>query len=134
MRVSAVKLAEYRQDYYSFSEKASSGARQLAFAGIAVIWVLRTAIHQEPKVPAAFHPALVLLVFALASDFLHYVTATVIWGVFCRVHERQGRKDTDTLDAPRWLNWPTEVLFWVKVMAVLGAYLLIGQYVWQAWL
>ncbi|MGE5304439.1 MAG: hypothetical protein ACM3TN_14100 [Alphaproteobacteria bacterium] len=129
-----MNLAEYRQDYYDFSEKASSGARQLAFAGIGVIWVLRTAIIQEPKVPATFLPALGLLVIALASDFLHYVTATVIWGAFCRVHELHGRKDTDALDAPRWLNWPTEVLFWVKVMAVLGAYLLIGQYVWRAWL
>jgi hypothetical protein len=36
-----MKLKEYLETFYTFSEKTSNIARQLGFAGIALIWVFR---------------------------------------------------------------------------------------------
>ena len=36
-----MKLRNYRQTYYDYSGKASDIARQLSFAGIAIIWIFK---------------------------------------------------------------------------------------------
>ncbi len=84
-----MKLSEYRETYYEFSDKASAAARQLAFAGIAVIWIFR--IEQEAGVgiePDLLLP-LALLALSLAFDLLQYITATFVWGLFQWHQERK---------------------------------------------
>src|SRR5690606_16680086 len=117
-----MKIADYRADYYGFSSKTSEIARQLSFAGIALVWVFKpqdaapTAIPAELLLPAAF------FVFALALDLLHAAYGTFVWGAFSRYHESLHIGAEDELDAPAWFNWPTLVLFWGKVLAVIAAY------------
>ena len=36
-----MKLSDYRETYYEFSGKASDVTRQLAFAGIAIVWIFK---------------------------------------------------------------------------------------------
>ena len=76
-----------------------------------------------------------LLVGALAADLLQYVVATVIWGTFHRIHERrQTKRHSDPeLDAPRFLNWPGNTLFALKLAATAFAYALILSYIWRLW-
>ena len=125
-----MKIADYRADYYAFSSKTSEIARQLSFAGIALIWVFKpkdaapTAIPVELLWPAA------LFVLTLALDLLHAAYGTLVWGLFSRYHEKQHIGADAELDAPAWFNWPSLGFFWGKVLAVVVAYVITLSYVW----
>ncbi|MET4599236.1 MULTISPECIES: hypothetical protein [Stenotrophomonas] len=125
-----MKIANYRDVYYSFSSKTSDISRQLSFAGIAFIWVFKP----EDAVPTAIPPELLwpagLFVLALALDLLHAAYGTLAWGIFSRHHEKRGVALDDEFDAPSWLNWPALTFFWGKVLAVIVAYAVTLFYVW----
>jgi hypothetical protein len=62
--------------------------------------------------------------------------AAVIWGTFHRYHElRHAKHHSDPeLDAPRFLNWPADILFALKLAATACAYVLILSYISRLWL
>ena len=134
-----MKLSEAREAYYSYSGNASTVARQLAFAGIAVVWLFNTKVAGQPI--ALPHPLLqvaFLLVVTLAFDLLQYVSASLIWGAFARRHEKQiephRRNDDPDVDAPAYLNWPAIACFWLKLASLLIAYGWLATYLWGvAW-
>lgn len=84
-----MKLSDYQKAYYEFSGKASDVARQLAFAGIALIWIFRVERPQAPRLPEQLLLPSALLVLALGADLLHYIVKTIIWGRFCRKEEKK---------------------------------------------
>ena len=122
-------LAEVRQGYYGFTGKASEGVRQLAFAGIAVIWVFKTGDGTDVKVPDPLLLPGLLLVAALFADLLQYVVAALLWGWFARRQERSGVLPDDEISADRAINWPALTLYYLKIVLVLSAYAAIGVYV-----
>ena len=123
-----MRLAEYRQDYYQFSGKASDVARTLSFSGIAVVWVFvdrhgnTYQLSRELLIPAA------LIVASLALDLLQYGLSTAVWGAFARHHERRGVARTAELNAPNWFNWPSLGCFWLKLLLVIVAYCYLLKY------
>lgn len=129
------KLSEFRAAYYDFSAKASEVSRQLAFAGIAIVWVFRRENAGVPAVPPDLVLPTLLLAAGLAFDLLHYVVATVMWGTFTRQREKRlhGSDDDPEVDAPRWINWPALTLFALKLAVVGAAYVLLAGYLWRLW-
>lgn len=121
-----MNVQELRNDYYGYSRKASDVARQLAFAGIAVVWLFHIENHGEIYL---YHPlvwALGFLVLTLALDLLHYATSTAIWGIFHRIKEKAyGPNSREEFDAPPRINWPGLVIFWAKLSAVAIAYIFL---------
>ncbi len=61
-------LEKFRESYYELSGKASDTARNLAFAGIAIIWIFRTGEGVANKIPQAIFWPLGLFAVALALD------------------------------------------------------------------
>jgi hypothetical protein len=122
-------LAEARESYYELTGKASDAVRQLAFAGIAVIWVFKTGDGAAVKVPDALLLPGLLLVAALFADLLQYVIAALLWGRFARTRERRGVLPGDEVEADRAINWPALALYYLKIVLVLSAYAAIGIYV-----
>ena len=121
-----MRLAQYRETYRELSGEASKLARQLGFAGIAVIWIFR---NESPTklIPASLVGPALLIVVGLAFDLLQYVWAAAVWGGYQRVLERCGTPEDKDLDAPAWFNWPTLAFFWGKLILIVIAYaLLIG--------
>ena len=120
-------LADYREDYYWFSGKASDVARQLAFAGIAFLWIFRVTTDGGPVIPRDLVLPAVLFALALAFDLLQYISATVIWGWFKRSEEKKLKypDDNPELSAPAWYNWPINSIFAVKLICVVLAYILL---------
>ena len=139
-----MKLKEYKETYYEFSGKASDISRQLAFAGIAVIWIFRLNAT-PPKIPNELLPPLILLVIALLFDIAQYGIATVIWGGFQWKKERDLRKtqeekklsDVDLdelkLDHPSWMKTPQLVCFSIKMVSMGIAYVLLALYLYRTW-
>lgn len=130
------KLSKYREDYYYFSGKASDIARQLGFAGIVIIWIFKTGDSSMPQLPKELLPPLSFFVIGLALDLLHYVISTVIWGRFQR---REEKKLTDIsedpeISAPAYYNWPSNTLFWVKLLSIACGYVLLITFFWSLWM
>lgn len=131
-----MKLSKYKEDYYFFTGKVSDIVRQLAFAGIAVIWVFKQDSKPLPKIPDAMLLPLALLVLALAADLLQYSIAALIWGRFHRYHEKEliDKTEDPDLTAPGYYNWPALFLIFMKSTLVVIAYILLLRYVLGIWI
>jgi hypothetical protein len=123
-----MKLKDARENYYFHSGKTSDLVRQLALAGIAVIWLFKYEVIGVPKVPSQLLVPLVLIVLGLAFDLLQYAVATVLWGFIQRSKERAGLgEDVEFLVSPL-LNWPALVFFGLKVASIGVAYYLLFRH------
>jgi hypothetical protein len=119
-------LASALEAYYDHSRTASTVCRQLGFAGIALIWVFRIEVGDETRVdPGLLWPA-VLIGASLASDLLHYVVGSAVWGIYHRSLEcRQQRGNELPVGFNRYANWPMLFFFWIKLALMIPAYTLI---------
>src|SRR3989442_1239067 len=128
-----MKLSDYRKDYYEFSGKASEVARQLAFAGIAIVWVFTgTEKGLGPRPDTHLVLALALFALALGFDLLHYISATVIWGSFQWREDRKLKNPQEDphLAAPAYYNYPQLAFFVLKLTTVTVAYVVLIVFLW----
>ena len=127
-----MKLEKWRETYYMHSGKSSDIARQLGLAGIALIWIFK-----EDKagigwiVPSQLIPVAFLILIGLALDFMHYVIATAIWGIYSWCKERSGASEDDEVFTPRWMNWPAIFFFITKTISIFLAYTLLLRYLYH---
>lgn len=115
-------LKEYREDYYEASGQVSSITRQLAFAGIAILWLFKAENGLSIELPNELFFAAKLFVIVLGLDLFQYVYKTFVWGVFQFHHEKKNPDLDANLDAPSYFNWPTLGFFILKVTIVIWAY------------
>lgn len=122
-RASAMKRKDALAAYQDFSARTSDRVRQLAFAGLGVVWIFKSA--SGFGFPRLLLWAGVLLVAALSFDFLQQLYGAIAWGTLNRMKERaKVGPDSDFL-APKQINWPTNVFFAAKVLTLCTAYALI---------
>jgi len=131
-----MKLSEYKETYYTFSGKASDVARAAAFAGIALTWVFKIDAKPIPRLPDELLLPTGLFALGLGLDLIHYVTGSIIWGLFHRYHEKCLANPTDDpeLEHSPWLLRIINVLFALKLMCVLAGYAFMIVYIIQQWL
>lgn len=124
-----MNLKTVRDSYDTYSSKASDIARQLGFAGIAVVWIFRYQAEESLALPVDLRLPLALLVLGLAVDFLHYVTSAAIWGIYGRHREKQlgGENDREFVTSPK-INWPGIFFFWTKITLISAAYFLLLRF------
>jgi hypothetical protein len=115
---------------------SSALARQLALAGIAVVWLFAGGFN--PKSIVLGHNlawALLAFVVALLLDAVQYLYLSLAWMIFLAVSRRkfesEGDKTSPTADdrsevAPTWINWFGNVCWLVKSLAVLAGYVLLA--------
>lgn len=120
------------ETYYAATATVSTIVRQLAFVGIAVVWLF-SGVDVKPGSGLDIPPGLlkpgVLLIATLVVDLLQYVFRTFIWGVWHWKLHRRNNKDCQL--APTWFNWPTLALFCTKIALIGAAYVLLGCYLFQ---
>ncbi|MGX8286483.1 hypothetical protein [Xanthomonas oryzae] len=121
-------LKEYQQAYRDLSGKASELVRQLSFAGIAFVWVLKKDGAGLDSVPSDLHLPALIFAIALLTDYLQYVAGALMWGVYSRFKERNGQVPSDTLIAPSYINLPQNVFYFSKQFFVMAAYFFICKY------
>ena len=117
-----MKLADCRAAYQELSGKASELSRTLSLSGIAIIWVLKSDTVDGPKIPTELFTPGLFLVLSLALDLLHYVTGALAWGAIGRIKELRGTTEDEDFLAPRWANWPGNLMFCAKLISVGVAY------------
>ena len=125
-----MNLEYYKGEYYSFSGLASSTSRQLALAGIAIVWVFNSHGQTGYKLPNELLFPSICLILSLGSDLLQYVTGSIIWGCFHRFHEKKRKSigDNPDIEAPFYFTWPISLFFYIKIAAVLIAYIFLLKY------
>lgn len=106
--------------------KASDVGRQLAFAGIATIWLLRESGTRP--LGDVLLVALTLLAMALLADFLQYVYCSFVWRRFYNEQFDKHKNDDALVDIPDSLSDRTYIFFKTKIGLLIGGYvfLIIG--------
>ena len=125
-----MKLSTAQDAHYTHSGTASTVARQMAFAGIAIVWLFNGAdLPGAITLPPPLMLATLLLALSLSFDLLQYLIATLIWSQFARRIEKKQkhRKEDDReLPASPYLNWPSNFCFWAKMVLLMGAYCILA--------
>lgn len=116
------KLSEFKEDYYLFTGKLSDITRQIAFAGIALIWVFKKGSNSEFQIDNELILPAILIVGALAFDILQYIYQSITWSIFYTYHNRKNKSEDKKIKSPEYLNYPSWALFFIKVVLVLIAY------------
>lgn len=127
-----MNLPEVRKTYGKRSTQASAIARQLGFAGLGLVWILRTGQGGLEAIPGGLLLPSTLLVLALGLDLLQAVVGTAIWGGYQRYLELCGIPEQREFRSPRWLNWPALTCFWGKLLTLSWAYVLLISFMWRA--
>jgi len=119
-----VKIRKIREDLEATTKTLSDLVRQLAFAGIAVIWIIRAGDNSggiryslEP-----LFPSLLLFVVALACDFAQYalkVLALFSANTFFWMKRRDEERE---VKYSGWLNLGPYLFFLGKAVCLVIAY------------
>ena|ERR1700733_7236545 len=115
-----MKLSDVRELFYNRSAKASDIARQLALAGIAVIWIFNVDSKVKHSLPIELYRPLYLFCFCLLLDLIQYIYATIAWALV--MHNNKKVHDDHHVNAWKWINVPTWSFFAVKIIILLTAY------------
>jgi hypothetical protein len=117
-----MKISDYRDSYYLYSGKVSDITRQMALAGIAVVWIFKESAGTQYKISNELLIPSIGFLIALAFDLIQYVVGAVIWKRHYRELENQPLADdvTDREDHDFGYHQPSKelplvVFFWLKV-------------------
>ncbi|HZW70555.1 MAG TPA: hypothetical protein VFF57_06740 [Hanamia sp.] len=124
-----MKLEEYRKSSREFSKSASDIIRQLALAGIAIIWVFKIEKPTDHLIPGELFKPLLFIVITLCIDFLQYFIPSIIWIIFYRRHEAKGTDPELDLKANKWLSLPGYICYFTKVLFLIISYVYIIDYI-----
>ncbi|MFH0843715.1 MAG: hypothetical protein V1903_14010 [Bacteroidota bacterium] len=127
------KLSDYKIVYEEASLKVSDLTRQMALAGIAIIWIFRQTDQQNQLICKELIPPLLLFVTTLTFDILQYIYKTIAWYIFFRNREKKvKKKNPDPLtQAKPIMNRPAWICFWIKVISLITGYILIFVYLFD---
>lgn len=116
-----MKLSESQDKTERKTTKASDISRQIAFAGIGVVWIFSRQADGSVSVPPALVQVLEFLCGALVLDLMQYVVGGLLWSAFNRHHEkkRNSVNDDPVILAPPWINYPAIFFYLTKIALVL---------------
>jgi hypothetical protein len=119
-----VKIRKIREDLEATTKTVSDLVRQLAFAGIAVIWVIRSGDNAEQIVGSLgrLFPSLLLFVVTLACDFAQYVLKALALFFANNFFWRKYRDEDREVTYSAWLNFGPYLFLVVKVLCLGIAY------------
>lgn len=115
-------LSEFKEDYYLFTGKLSDINRQIAFAGIALIWVFKKGSDLDFQIDNKLILPAILIVCALAFDIFQYIYQSIVWSIFYTLKNRKYKSEDKKIKSPEYLNYPAWFFFSIKVILVLIAY------------
>jgi hypothetical protein len=122
------KLKEYRDSYSDYAKQAGVLARQLAYAGFAVIWVFKAGGQGPPTVPHGLFWPGALFVLALGADLLQSITGSVTWSVYYNWNFNRFKDEEKEMSPSPKIKWPIYAFYYVKLASVLVGYAFLLGY------
>ena len=122
-----MKLKEAKDTFYESSETLSQIIRNLVFAGIGIVWILKVGGDQAGGITFKKDLLLPLGLFTLSItlDVLQYLYKTTTWWIYYEFKHRNGKKDSDEVDPSGALNVLAWILFYGKIVVGLVAFVLL---------
>ena len=125
-----VKVKDAQEGYVRHSQATSTITRQLALAGVAVVWLFRVTEkvdgREVPRLPSELVWPLALFVTAVALDLLQYVYYSVVWHRLVDDKEREtGTTGDSEITFGQWVNRPGRFVWYAKVIVTVIAYVLL---------
>ena len=125
-----MKLEQYKKDAYEFQGLASNLVRQLAFAGIGLIWIFKIDKPKDHLLPNECYWPLLLFVVTLAFDFFQYFIPSIIWMKFFRNHEKKNHGKVDfEIKAKEIYSFPGYFFYYGKIFFLIIGYIFIVKYI-----
>lgn len=131
-------LKEIREDYVRYSTNVSELSRNLAYAGIGIVWIFKQSSTGNEiasafmsSIPNELKWPLILFIAVLILDLFQYVIQTAIWYPYYAKHKelhKNEKEDDVNLQEPEiysaipWCFW----LF--KLIIVIIAYFMMGLF------
>lgn len=126
-----MKLSEIRKAYEVISGKLSDVNRQLAFAGIGIIWIFKISNDGGTTIPNELLDPILLLVLSLGFDLMQYIFQTIIWYGYYIIKKKENSDEEREVNEPEWFNIICWALFGLKVISLITAYGLLFSYLWK---
>jgi hypothetical protein len=123
-----MKLQGYRETFYAYSGKVSDICRQLALAGIAIIWIFKRDIGGIYSVPKGLLLPMLLIACGLLADLAQYLIGSATWFAIYRLAEYRSVSEDTELRHASYLEIPIHIFFWAKAICLLAAYAFIARY------
>jgi len=119
-----MKLSYIRESFDTFSSKVGELNRQMALAGIAIVWIFKTGSEKTFFVlPPEMYRPLYLFCASLLIDLFQYLYATIAWGIVMAFF--RSKQDDDNVDVSGRINILTWVLFVGKVSLLIIGYIML---------
>ena len=122
------KLKEVKEDFYAFSGATSSIYRQLALAGIAIIWLFKKEKDGQIQMTPDLLNILKLIVLSLVFDFCHGIFPTIVYGIMNLKFRNKGKDDDDEVNYSQWWTAPEWIFFVLKVVFLIWAFVKLWLY------
>jgi hypothetical protein len=129
-----MKLDAIKECYHYYSGKASDLVRQIAFAGIGIIWIFKIDQSGTPILSHEFIMPIALLLAALFFDFFQYFYGSVLYDASYRWRESQKQKGNlkEDHNFKTWpkLLWPMDACFYLKSVLLIAAYVILAKHLY----
>lgn len=126
-----MKKDELWKSYVDYTKTLSDNTRALGFAAGGICWFFKTNTN---CFPSAILWSLGLVVTFFIFDIIQYLASAILLRLWTRDMEKKKHKETGSIegdyDKPAWLDYPAYTFWWMKILSLLLAFILIGRYIW----
>ncbi len=128
-------LLDWLDEFYEDTGTLSRIIRNLAFAGIGLIWIFKNSDLTHDLLPKQLIVPLKYIVLSLIADVCQYLwratTIYIVYKIKDIKHSKKKLTDAEISDVtmPNYVAWGTWVLFVVKIICAGIAYFYIYQFI-----
>ncbi|HEV2803374.1 MAG TPA: hypothetical protein VGW57_00455 [Chthoniobacterales bacterium] len=116
-------ISDLKEEYYFATGTVSTVVRQMALAGIAVIWIFKVG---KDTGGITFTPDMLvplrLFILVLVADLLQYAFKSAVWGIIHHHYWKKFKNADHVVEPSGFWNWPTNILFWAKTALCVFGY------------
>lgn len=119
-----MNIVDTRNIYYGHTSNLSLVCRQLAFAGIAIVWIFTAKKDSQILIPDDLIIPLVCFITALTCDLCQYFYSGVAWQIFNNCKEKEYYNvESNTFDqtaefsAPKYINTLSLIFYYLKSLS-----------------
>ncbi len=121
-------LMDWLAEFYDDTSKISELNRNLAFAGIGLIWIFKNTETSNSLIPIELHCPLKFLILSLFADLVQYLWRAISIYINYRIFESKYLKkiisdnDLNNIVMPRYISNVTWLFFVLKLSFIVIAY------------
>lgn len=123
---------ELWEKYTNFTQDLSTNARNLAYVAAGLSWAFKT---EAGEFPGLVIVALRCVILFFMADILQYVSGALFVRCWVRSQEKAMYAKTKSIEGdyeqPGWLDTPPLIFLWIKIAALLVAYIYLGMYIFK---